>query len=596
MSELLWSFEKLAWYARAEDTEVRYWAVERLVRCYPEAAHSVIALLILDEHETTPDLVATNLKDYGTAKHVPLLLRAYRQMEGTVPGRAFEALARIGHKDVLALARSAVDRADLTEASLPLIVEATARVGTEEARAVVREMVERRVELLAEPGALRAALESYVSEDLPVLFASFARALQWRGLGRCSDLLRVITDSIEADDCGWCLRTGPDGRIDLPKTIKAVESGYDCEVEGPPPALTPEVVRHLLLVFRSGDLQSAIASLAGVVQSNAAAISARAAGGDDLLPGRISAIASALASSQFRAEAERIGPVFEQGVTCALLSCLFKVARYRNYAREVALAGDDTEALLALGSEETAFLLDRLPRALARSARPAETPQASRPGGASLAGATGEGGGGEHARRRERILEWCRRMLEARGPFFPKAIALEAIGELRAEDHVPELLDFLSDENSYIFIAAEKALAKLGGAIVGPTRARLEAGTLDHEVLHSLLILLVEHGDRASLSVILDHFDDFVENVGVGETAEWVSLLGAQDLFEPLHRLLQRDVARVGQALLLIGSIHNIPVPEEPQIQQAIEDYWRRHQTAEGAGGDEEGGSGSYLM
>ena len=589
MSEPLWTYETLAWHARAEDPEVRCWAAERLVRCFPEQAPSAVALLLLDEHESTPELVAENLRDHGSAEHIPLLMRAWKQMRGIVPGRAFQALARLAPGEALDLAAGCLDRRGLSEASLTLVVEATAAIDSDRARSVVREIVSRKVEILSEPSALRAALEAWPSEDLPELFSLFARALQWRGLGRCADLFRAVTDHIEADDCGWCLRTGPEGRVDVKKTIKAVESGYDCEVIGASPAITPDALRELLPAFRSADLASAIRSMAETLRVNAAAVRstpARPADPDDPLPLRIIAVASALASPQFLGEASRLGPVFEQGIATVLLSGLFKVARYRNYSREVQRASGDLEALLTLAGEETAFLLEVLPAALGRLAPLPGSEAASevRPR--------------ELVRRRERILEWCRRMLEAHGPFFPKAIALETIGELGAEDHVPELLDSLSDENSYVYAAAEKALANLGPAIVGPVRVRLEAGALDHEALHGLLILLVEMGDRAALQLILDHFDDLVEQVGVEETAEWAGLLGARELYEPLHRLLPRDLARVGQSLLLIGAIHNIPVAEEVQIQQAIEDYWRRHpDQGEGGGdGDEDGGSGKYLM
>jgi len=575
MTGPLWSFDKLAWFARAEDPEVRYWATERLVRGFPDRAPSAVALLVLDEHDTTPELVAENLGDHGSAEHIPILLRAYRQMRGAVPGKAFEALSRIGYPDLLRLARAAIDRTDLSETSLALVIEATASVGTPAAHALVREMVDRRVELLADARAFRAALESSPSSELTALLASFARALQWRGLGRMGDLLRVLTDHVEADDCGWCMRTGPDGRIDFRKTLKAVESGYDCELEGPAPALQPDSIRELALAFRSRDLSAALACVTATLLSNAASLPSDP---EDSLPDRIAAIVMALSSPQFRAEAERLGPVFLQGIASVLFSCLLKLARYRNCALEVQRAGDDTEALLALAGEETAFLLELLPPALARSVEPPAVRDEH-----------------EGAARRESVLRWCRRMLDARGPFFPKAIALETIGELREEDHVPDVLDYLSDENSYVYGAAEKAVRKLGGALAGPLRARLEARALDHEAMHSLLTVLVEQGDRWSLAILLDHLEDFAETVGVGETAEWAALLGARELLEPLHRLLPRDIARVGQALLLLGAIHNVPIPEEPQIRGAIEDYWRRHPAGEEAGGDDEG-SGSYLM
>jgi len=494
-------------------------------------------------------------------------------MRGVVPGRAFEALARIIGEQAVPVARGAVDRADLTDQSLALILSATATIEGESARSAVREIVERRVEVLGDPKALDGALKVWPSKDLPALFALLARALQWQGVGRSVDLLRAVTDHVEADDTGWCLRTGPDGRINLRKTIKAVESAYDCELEGPAPSLAPEAIREISHVLRSREPAAAIQPLAALVDRNLGSLPSDPT---DPLPGRIAALASALTSEPFMAEAGRLGPVFTQGIVTVLLSFLFKVARYRNYAREVEAAGTDTEALLALADEETVFMLDLLPGALARSVEAAR--------------------GDEGPARKERILEWCRRMLEARGPYFPKALVIETIGALRAEDHIPELLDALADENTYVFTAAEKSLARMGPAIIGPARARLEAGALEHEALHSLLVLLVDIGDQAALSLVLDHFDDFVESVGPGETAEWSALLGSRELFAPIHGLLQRDVARVGQALLLLGAIHNIPVPEEAQIEQAIDDYWRRHAPGPGAGGEDEGGSGSYLM
>ncbi len=576
MTEPLWNYEKLAWYARHEDPEVRYWAVERLVQAYPEKAPAACALLILDEHDTTPELVAENLRDFGSEEHLPLLLRAFRQMRGIVPGRAFEAMARLGAPDLPGLARAAASRADLQDGALALIVETLADLhegGDEAAAGAITEIVDRRGEILAEPGALRGAIDVARGRDVPALLESFARALQWKGLGRSGDLLRVLTDHVEVDDCAWCVRTGPDARIDLRKTIKSAESGYDCELVGPAPAIPPEMVRDLALVFRSRDLPAANAALAAAVSAGLRALKTR---GEDPLPERIGIVSEALVSPGFKSEAERLGPVFLQGVVQVQLSCLFKIARYRNYALEIEAAERDLEALLALAGEETAFLIDELPAAIAEAVE--KGPPARR------------------AAKREQVLQWCRRMLEARGPFFPKALVLETIGLLRAEDHVPELLDALLDENSFVFTAAEKALKRLGEAVLGPTRARLQAGALEHEALHSLLIILVETGDAASLALLLDHFEDFVDGVGAGEVAEWSALLGAKELFEPLHRHLQQDVARVGQALLLLGAIHNIPVPEESQIQAAIDEYWRRHPPTGGPGGDGDDGSGPYLM
>ena len=44
MSDKLWSFEQLVYHSKSEHPDVRYWAVERLVRDYPDAAAGPIAI------------------------------------------------------------------------------------------------------------------------------------------------------------------------------------------------------------------------------------------------------------------------------------------------------------------------------------------------------------------------------------------------------------------------------------------------------------------------------------------------------------------------------------------------------------------------
>jgi len=56
---------------------------------------------------------------------------------------------------------------------------------------------------------------------LPRISSDGDNVIIWSGHGQ---------DHLEVDDCGWCIRTGPDGRIDLKKTIRAIESSYDCEI------------------------------------------------------------------------------------------------------------------------------------------------------------------------------------------------------------------------------------------------------------------------------------------------------------------------------------------------------------------------------
>jgi hypothetical protein len=278
----------------------------------------------------------------------------------------------------------------------------------------------------------------------------------------------------------------------------------------------------------------------------------------------MAAFAAAIAGAEHRPDAERLGPAYHQWVVSALLSVAIKLVRYRNYGMEVARAEGHLDALLGLLEEETAFLSDKLPAAIAKAAAPDPSP----------------------------AINACIRLLESRGPFFPKVLALEALGALAAEDHVPEILDFLEDDNSYIYSAAEKALSNLGGAIVPAVRGRLQAGALELDSAESVLMLLGRLGTRDGLELVVSQFDFFLEEVGPGVLAEWVSLFGVRELLDPLRNVLSRDPARVGQAVLLIASIHNVRVPEEESIRAAIEDFWRK----QGGEGEEEEGSGRYIM
>jgi hypothetical protein len=185
-------------------------------------------------------------------------------------------------------------------------------------------------------------------------------------------------------------------------------------------------------------------------------------------------------------------------------------------------------------------------------------------------------------------------MLEAQGPFFPKVVALETLGELRAVHFIPEVMDYLSDENSYVYGAAEKALGRMGEAILVPAVGRIESGSLDPDAAHSILVLLCEMGTRAAHDAVVQHLDWFMEAVGPGAASEWVTLFGTADLIDPLRDWLDEDPAVVGNSLLLLGALHDVPIPEEQEILEAIEDARARDggtgETEESSGPEPEGG------
>ena len=568
MEDRIWTFEELTRYTKWEDPEVRYWAIDRLVRHFPEECFDVIQGFVLDDHEATPTMVARHLGEHGSPKHHNILLRGFRLLRGPTPGFCLQALARLGYPSTVDLAGSALQRGDMTESALGIIVEALADLGSPDALEMVREFAAKKVELLADPSALRGVLKIVEAAEIPDVLSRFLTALQWRGAHRAGEGFRTLLEALEIDDAGWCFRTGPSGRIELRKTIKAVESGYDCDVLA---AMGEGTIKQIAQRFRAGDLGEIVRSIAEWTHGAAARLPRDP---EDALPERIAAAVGAFTTSPMLDDVERLGHQFQQWVLGFQLSAAFAVARYRNIGLELRRSRGDLDRLLALAEVETAFVLPDLPPAIALMCK-------------------------EREKEARQAQDWCLRMLESQGPFFPKVVALETLGELRAVHFIPEVMEYLSDENSYVYGAAERALSMMGEALVAPARARIESGAADPDAAHSLLVLLCDIGTRAAHEAVAANLPWFMEEVGAGSTAEWVSLFGTEELIDPLRDWLDEDPAMVGQGLLLLGAIHNVRIPEEAEILRAIEDE-RVRQAGEPEDdrrpGEPEDDGGNYLM
>jgi len=569
MSEPLWNFDALRRFLRSENPEVRFWAVDRLIRHFPGECCDAIADLLLDDHETTPPAVARHLAERGEARHHAILVRGFRVLRGPTPGYCLKALVRLGYAGSVELAASAMKRGDLNEAALATIIEALGEIGSQPAEELIRDIIGRRVELLAEPAALRGAMRVVETAGVGEVIAGLLRAMRWRGTHRAGEAFRTLMDALRIDDAGWCFRTGPSGHIELRKTIKAVESGYDCEIGA---AIGEATVRQVAQRLRAGNYEEAVRAIAEWTRG---ATEGFPVDERSDLAQRIAAAVASLAAPTTLEEAARFGQQFQQWLLGFQLSAAFAVARRLNPELALRQARGNLKSLLRLAELETAHLLEHLPMAISAVCREDEA----------------------NARWAQ---EWCLRMLETQGPFFPKVVALDVLGDLKAVHFVPEVMEYLSDENSYVYGAAERALSKMGEAIIAPAFERLEAGTLDPDAAHSVLVLFCDMGTQQAYDTLLQHFDWFMEVVGPGTTAEWCSLLGMEELIDPLRDWLDEDPALVGQALLLLGAIHNVPIPEEDEILQAIEDE-RARQHAETGGGegpadgsDQDGGT--YLM
>jgi len=569
MSHLLWSLDDLVRLTSSDNPEVRFWAVDRLVRHFPGECCDAIADLLLDDHEATPTAVARHLGEHGATRHQAILVRGFRVLRGLTPGFCLHALVRLGYPDVVELAADALKRGDLDEPALAVIVEALAELGSAEAKELVRDIVRRRVELLAEPAALRGALTVVEANQVHDVAGSFLRALRWRGIHRASEAFRTLMDTLRVDDAGWCFRTGPSGHIELRKTIKAVESGYDCEIGS---AIGEATIRQVAQRLRSGNLVETVRAIADWTRT---AVEDFPADDKSDLPLRIAAAVDAFAARPTLEDAERLGQQFQHWLLGFQLSAAFAVARRLNPELVLRRARGNLTDLLQLAELETAHLLADLPMAIAAVCREDE----------------------HNARQAQ---EWCLRMLEAQGPFFPKVVALDVLGDLKAIHFIPEVMDYLSDENSYVYGAAERALSKMGEAIIAPAVERIETGTMEPDAAHSILVLFCDLGTQGAYQSVARFFDWFMDSIGPGTTAEWSSLFGAEELIDPLRDWLDEDPALVGQSLLLLGAIHNVSIPEEDEILQAIENERARATGDHDEGEDPLGGydedGGSYLM
>src|SRR5262245_13604221 len=190
MSELIWDIGELERFTKWEDAEVRHWAIDRLIRHFPSECCDAVANYVLDEHDSTPTLVARHLGRHGGPQHHAILLRGFRMLRGLPAAHCIQALARLGYPGVVELAASAVKRSDLTAPALATIVEALAELATPDARRLVRDIVLRKVELLAEPAALKGALQIADTSDVPALVTGFVSVAPWGNSERTAEGFR----------------------------------------------------------------------------------------------------------------------------------------------------------------------------------------------------------------------------------------------------------------------------------------------------------------------------------------------------------------------------------------------------------------------
>ena len=94
MSQPIWSIEDLTRFTESDEAEVRFWAIDRLIRHYPAECSDTVAEFLLDDHDATPTAVARHLGQYGKPHHQAILVRGFRLLRG-VKNR-FGATSEVG--------------------------------------------------------------------------------------------------------------------------------------------------------------------------------------------------------------------------------------------------------------------------------------------------------------------------------------------------------------------------------------------------------------------------------------------------------------------------------------------------------------------
>ena len=97
--QLLWTFDDVKRFAKHPDVPVRRWAVERLIKTFPNQAGDVLITMVEDPGEYIDYKVLDFLANTGdTEKHGPPLLDYLNHAEGELFGRIGKALAKLGYQ------------------------------------------------------------------------------------------------------------------------------------------------------------------------------------------------------------------------------------------------------------------------------------------------------------------------------------------------------------------------------------------------------------------------------------------------------------------------------------------------------------------
>ena len=145
MEQLLWTFEDLRRFTTHPDAPVRQWAVERLIKHFPDQAGDVLATVVDDPGGYIAFKALAFLGQTGPGdKYGPILLEHWPRIQGDNRGHLAMALARLGYRLAMPLIVRSLQQPDRS-ASLNetmLLAQAVSEFGGDEARRVLWSLLE----------------------------------------------------------------------------------------------------------------------------------------------------------------------------------------------------------------------------------------------------------------------------------------------------------------------------------------------------------------------------------------------------------------------------------------------------------------------
>jgi hypothetical protein len=201
MEQLLWTFEDLKRFANHPDAPLRSWAVDRLIKLFPERAGEVLVTTLDDQdHFIAPRALDFLAKTGDRERYGPTLLERLSRARGEHFGRLAMTLAELGYRPALPVILSYLDQHEpgrFEFSAFLSLINALGEFGGDEARqrlwamlAQVNDLTERVRPLM------QALLQAAQPEDIPRLIEHYRTHLVDDSWHRP---LLALASSVEAD-------------------------------------------------------------------------------------------------------------------------------------------------------------------------------------------------------------------------------------------------------------------------------------------------------------------------------------------------------------------------------------------------------------